>query len=548
MSDDLANLLKAARQGKTDAIADLIKAKINVPALTVKVSRAKAGYKTRLESVLVPDKARSTAFVENLFADLKLPKATHVDLFGWLHADDFPTWHTAIEIPASEDAEPVEADAVEPSLDDTGSETGTDALAKPSQSRLKSVLGAVGTAASAVGQAASQGGEIVTDAVTGTAKTVGQVASQGGGAVGDAVTETVKNVGSTAARTSGAVARTSVDALGALGKTIAQVPEGLGDLMQAVNQNSELRSLTKVLRVDWLLQILDRVDVTKAKEQVQQLQTQYPDDTPEQIARRIMTRKALYVGGTGLASSLLPGFAAAMVAVDLAATTAIQAEMGYQIACAYGFDVHDEERKGEILSIFALALGSNKALKTGLTYLARGIPLAGAAIGASTNAVALYAVGHAAAKYYEAKRQSPDDTVAIADLSQDDQVEGWTAQQVVIDQILTHVVVAGYPDTDWEALLPQLEALNLSPASMNVIRREIDQPTDLEQLLNQLDDEFALFLLAQCERLVDFDGIVTAEEQQVLETILSVLSVRNNEEIPEEATAVAQRIRDKFQP
>ncbi|MGB5972974.1 MAG: EcsC family protein, partial [Nodosilinea sp.] len=495
------------------------------------VTRVKAGYKARLESVFVPDKTRSIAFVKRLFTDLKLPTATRIDLFGWLQTDDFPAWQAAIDSPASEDAEPV-ADTADPSGDTAESEASTDTSAKPSQSRFKSVLGAVGAAAGAVGTAASA---------------AGQAASQGGGAVSDAIAGTAKTVGQAATRTGGAVARTSADALGALGKTIAHVPEGLGDLVQAVNQNSELQSVTKALRVDWLLQLLDRVDVVKAKEQVHQLQAQYPNATPGQLARRIMTRKALYVGGTGLASSLLPGFAAAMIAVDLAATTAIQAEMGYQIACAYGFDVHDEERKGEILSIFALALGSNKVLKTGLTYLARGIPIAGAVIGASTNAVALYAVGHAAAQYYEAKRQSPDNTVAIADLSQDDQVEGWTAQQVVIDQILTHVIVAGYPDTDWETLLPQLAALNLSPASIKVIQHEIDHPADLEQLLAQLDDEFALILLAQCDRLVDFDGIVTAEEQQVLKTILSVLSVRNNDEIPEEATAVVQRIRDKFQ-
>ncbi|MGB3311898.1 MAG: EcsC family protein [Nodosilinea sp.] len=533
MSDDLTNLLQAARQGKTDAIADLIKAKINVPALTVKVSQVKAGYKTRLESVLVPDKTRSTAFVKGLFADLKLPKATHVDLFGWLHADDFPTWQAAIDIPASEEAEPVEVDAADSSSDATGSETSIDTPAEPGQSRLKLVFGAVGAAAGAVGTAASA---------------AGQMASQGGEMVTGAIAETAQTVGNAATRTGGAVVRTSADALDSLGKTVAYVPEGLGDLLQAINQNSELRSVTKALRVDWLLQILDRVDVTKAEEQVRQLQAQYPDATPGQLARRIMTRKALYVGGTGLASSLLPGFAAAMVAVDLAATTAIQAEMGYQIACAYGFDVHDEDRKGEILTIFALALGSNQVIKTGLTYFARGIPIAGAVVGASTNAVALYAVGHAAAQYYEAKRQSPDNTVAIADLSQDDQVENWIAQQVIIDQILTHVIVAGYPDTDWETLLPQLAALNLSPASIKVIQHEIDHPADLKQLLAQLDDEFALFLLAQCDRLADFDGVVTAEEQQVLETILSELSVRNNDEIPEEATTVARRIRDKFQP
>ncbi len=536
MSDDLTALLRAAHQGQTDAIAKLIKAKIKIPALTVKVSRNRAGYKIRLAGAVVPDQKRSIAFLKRLFAEIKPPQATRVELYGWLQADDFPDWQATLDIPPSQDSD--QTALAEPAPAETGDDSSANAAVseadqstktataatEPSPSKFKSVLGAVGKAANAVGQAASHGGEIVADAVTDTAHTLGSAATH----------------------TGSAVVRTSADALSALGKTAVNVPQGLSDLVQAVNHHTELQSLTKVLKVDWLLQILDRVDVTKAAEQVHQLQSQHPDETPHQISRRIMTRKALYVGGTGLASSLLPGFAAAMVAVDIAATTAIQAEMGYQIACAYGFNVHDEDRKGEILAIFALALGSNQVLRTGLTYLARGVPIAGAAVGASTNAVALYAVGHAAAQYYEAKRQSPDNTVAIADLSQDDQVEGWTAQQVVMDRILTHVVVAGYPDTDWDTLEPQLAALNLSPASLKVIRHEIDHPADLAQLLTQLDDEFALFLLAQCERLVDLDGVVTPEEQQVLETILSVLSVRNNDEIPAEATTVVQRIRDKF--
>jgi len=47
--------------------------------------------------------------------------------------------------------------------------------------------------------------------------------------------------------------------------------------------------------------------------------------------------KATYAGG-GLASSILPGVALALLAVDLAATTQLQSEMVYQIAVAYGLD------------------------------------------------------------------------------------------------------------------------------------------------------------------------------------------------------------------
>ena len=537
MSTDRPALLQAARQGETDAIVALIQAQIKIPALTVKIGRQKAGYKLRLEGAVVPDQSRSSRFIDNLFSEIQTPQATRVDVYGWLQDDDFPAWHTPLDIDRSAASSPAltsdreaSGDTPTSTTDSTGdtaaaADSPDEPAAEPSQSRFKSALGAVGTAASAVGQVASQGSELVSDVVTGTAQTLGSAAT----------------------RTGGKVVRTSADALGAIGQTAANLPQGLSDLVQAINQNSELQSLTKLVKVDWLLQILDQVDVAKAVQQVQQLQAQYPEDPPARLSRRIMTRKALYVGGTGLASSLLPGFAAAMVAVDLAATTAVQAEMGYQIAYAYGFDVHDEDRKGEILAIFGLALGSNQVLKTGLTYLARGIPIAGAAVGASTNAVALYAVGHAAVQYYEAKQAAPDDTVAIADLSQADQVEAWTAQQGVMDKILTHVVVAGYPETDWETLGPQLATLNLSPTSLKVIQQEIDSPADLDQLLDQLNNEFAVFLLAQCERLTELDGVVTAEEQAVLETILAKLSDRTHENTPAEASAIAQRLRDRLQ-
>lgn len=73
--------------------------------------------------------------------------------------------------------------------------------------------------------------------------------------------------------------------------------------------------------------------------------------------------------------------------------------MVYQIAYAYGLNLQEPARKGEVLAIFGLALGSGCAIKAGLGFL-RNVPVAGAVIGASTNAATLYALGYAACRFY----------------------------------------------------------------------------------------------------------------------------------------------------
>jgi hypothetical protein len=93
------------------------------------------------------------------------------------------------------------------------------------------------------------------------------------------------------------------------------------------------------------------------------------------------------------------------------------------------------------------------------------------------------------------------------------------AQQIIMDQILVHVISAGNPDKSWEGILPELEALNISPASLAVIKTNIKSPPPLAQLLAQLNRDFAMPLLGQCERVVQRDGVTTAEEAKVIEKI-----------------------------
>ncbi len=200
---------------------------------------------------------------------------------------------------------------------------------------------------------------------------------------------------------------------------------------------------------------MDQVDIVKAETQVRKLQQQYPHEQASEIAHRLMLEKSLYVGGSGLASSLVPGFAAALLAVDLAATTAMQAEMVYQIACAYGLNLQEPARKGEVIAIFGLALGGGCAIKAGLGFL-RNVPVAGAVIGASTNAATLYALGYAACRFYEAKVNLLTNEAAIAatHAQSEEYLKAAITQQVVMDQILVHVVLASNPGKTWEQILP----------------------------------------------------------------------------------------------
>jgi uncharacterized protein (DUF697 family) len=308
---------------------------------------------------------------------------------------------------------------------------------------------------------------------------------------------------------------------------IDQTTQGAGQAVTFVGNLPWVKRVAGVLRLDWLVGISDRVNLDKAQAEVKQLQQEYPNEYPSEIAHRIMVQKAIQAGGVGLASSILPGVAAALLAIDLAATTAIQTEMVYEIAAAYGMDLHDPARKGEVLAIFGLALGGGNAMKAGLGFL-RNVPLAGAMIGASTNATMLYALGYAAREFYEAKlREATEEptTETLQAIQQESEkyLDGAIAQQAVMDQILVHAIVATYPDKNWEDILPDLQALQLDSHSLDAIAANIESPQPLEALLDQLNPDFAVPLLAQCRRIAESNGEVSQSENRVLDAIAQKL-------------------------
>ncbi len=316
-------------------------------------------------------------------------------------------------------------------------------------------------------------------------------------------------------------------------KLIEQTTQTSGKIINFLSENWLIRKLSGVLNLNWLFGATDVVDLEKAEAAVDKLKQQYPNESPSEIAHRIMMDKAAKAGGIGLATSILPGIALTLLAIDLAATTKLQSEMVYEIASLYGLDLKDPTRKGEVLAIFGLALGGGRLLKAAGLGLLRNVPFAGAAIAASSNATMIYSLGYAACRFYEAKLDestslnSPE-TLATLKAESEKYLESAIAQQAVMDQILVHAILATHPEKTWEEILPELQALNLSPTSLDAIAQNIKSPQPLDTLLNQLSRDFAIPLLAQCKKIARLDNQTTPVEQKIISAIGNKFDIDTN--------------------
>lgn len=186
---------------------------------------------------------------------------------------------------------------------------------------------------------------------------------------------------------------------------VEQGTETVGKAVTPFAEHPLVKYAAKVPGINWLLIALGQVDVQQAQQEVEKWRQEYPLETPEQIAQRIILDTCWKAGGIGLITNFVPPLALALFAVDIAAITTLQAEMVYRIAAAYGFSLQDPTRRGEVLAIFGLSVGGSSALKVGLGIFEL-IPGVGAVVGASSNAALLYSLGYTACRFYEAKRNT----------------------------------------------------------------------------------------------------------------------------------------------
>ena len=188
-------------------------------------------------------------------------------------------------------------------------------------------------------------------------------------------------------------------------RSLEQGTETVGKIVTPIAENPLVKFAAKMPGINLLLAALGQVDVQKAQQEVEQLRQTYPLETPEQLAQRIIADTSLKAGGIGLLTNFIPPLALTLFAVDIAAVTALQAEMIYRIAAVYGFPLTDPSRRGEVLAIFGLSVGGSGVLKLGLS-LVEILPLIGAVVGASSDAALLYTLGQLACRFYAAKQQS----------------------------------------------------------------------------------------------------------------------------------------------
>ncbi|MBD2311644.1 hypothetical protein H6G20_08225 [Desertifilum sp. FACHB-1129] len=187
---------------------------------------------------------------------------------------------------------------------------------------------------------------------------------------------------------------------------VEQGTETIGRVVTPIAENPVVKYATKLPVLSWVMAALGQVDIDKVEQDIEALRQKYPSESPSQISHRIIVDTALQGGRIGLLTNFIPPLALALFAVDLAAVTALQAEMIYRIAAAYGFSLHEPTRRGEVLAIYGLSVGSSGVVKTGLSFIEL-IPLVGTVAGAANNATLLYALGVVATQFYEAKKNAP---------------------------------------------------------------------------------------------------------------------------------------------
>jgi uncharacterized protein (DUF697 family) len=185
--------------------------------------------------------------------------------------------------------------------------------------------------------------------------------------------------------------------------TISSSTELLGRTVGPIGNLPFIQYATGVPGVRWILAALGQVNTGKVHEEVADLRRRYPLESSEQLAQRIIGETAWRAAQVGFVTNVIPPIAAFFFAVDVAAITALQAEMIYKIAGVFGFEADDDTRRGEVLAIWALSSSSSSVVKSGLS-LFEVLPGVGTAIAVTSDAAILYTIGFLALRYYDVKK------------------------------------------------------------------------------------------------------------------------------------------------
>lgn len=233
--------------------------------------------------------------------------------------------------------------------------------------------------------------------------------------VNEAIASAVSSASDVASGVASTVADTAVSAAEAAVRMVApdahnwveRGTETVGRIATPIAENPLVRGATQVPGLKWLLAALGQVGLAEVRADVATLHQQYPAETPRQLARRIISETAMKAAGIGLATNIAPPVALGLFGIEIAAISALQAEMIYRIAAVYGFELEDPARRGEVMTLWGVSSSSAGLVKAGVS-LVEAIPFAGPAVSIGSNASLLYGLGYAAVRFYENKLAKGD--------------------------------------------------------------------------------------------------------------------------------------------
>jgi uncharacterized protein (DUF697 family) len=191
----------------------------------------------------------------------------------------------------------------------------------------------------------------------------------------------------------------------ALYEFVEQGTETIGKAVTPIATHPLIKFATKVPGISWLMAALGQVNVDIVQHDIESLRRTYPLDNVEALVQRVIADTAWKAAGVGLATNFVPPLALTLLAVDIGAIAALQAEMIYRIAALYGFSPIEPARRGEVLAIWGLSTGSSGVIKAGLSVVEL-LPVVGAVVGSAGDAAMLYGLGQVAYRFYEAKQKA----------------------------------------------------------------------------------------------------------------------------------------------
>ncbi len=508
------NLVELAKQGHPKAIALLLNRHLEPKKITVKSTLNKSCLKLLFEAEKrIPQAVLVEWLKVSLLQYIVSDSIKEVIVYHKKIGQDFPDWQEEITLNSLQDFSTTLPEAT---VENTSSEDDTFSNAENLTESLSSKLLGFGTLFHSLPTVTEQVKNTVTE-------TVNNATTQAGQSVIETATHiqgSVQNLGNAVMQGGKQVFGNFFNRKEAVKKITQNPTDNSRSVVESLNNNPFSKSLLKNLNIDKILEIIEQVNLQQVKIEVQQLKNQYPDESPSQISHRIMVAKVLDLGTSEIASKFVSERLSNLMGVDTTSHQTLEFEMIYGIAYTYGLDLDDPIRKDEALTIFSLALGSGQALKLGLGLLGD-VPLAGTIISVSTNAAILYALGYAACRFYESNlsQDRKETTLEKVQIASQNYLEIAIAQEAIMNQILVHLILARNPDQTWQEILPQLQNLALSVYSLEVISQTVNDPPPLNHLLEQLNRDFAIALLAKYEQMVPLDGVKTLQEEQIIKAI-----------------------------